>query len=273
MNIRSLGMVMTAAVAMAAGNVAYGNEPYGQGAPNGNNGSYDNGSKYDNGKSDGGNDYSKNGSYGGAYADNGYDKNDYEKNGHGTDGYDKSGDDKNGYGKNGDGKDDYDNGHDKDGHDHDYGGGSYGGGSYGGGSYGGDNGKLSLKPGKTGHFALLLGGSEVSEHGKANAGDPNGRGTASVIIDTAARKLCFSILVDDIDTPNAAHIHNAPAGVNGAIVVPLTAPADGEPGASAGCVSDVDADLLRAIQDRPAAFYVNVHTHHYPDGAVRGQLF
>lgn len=270
MNIRSLGMVMTAAVAMAAGNAAYGNETYGQGAPNGNNGSYDNGSKYgsgskyDNGKSDGGNDYSKNGSYGGAYAGNGYDKN---------------GDAKNGYGKNGDGKHDYDNnGYDKDGHDHDYGGASYGGssyggGSYGGGSYGGDNGKLSLKPGKTGHFALLLGGSEVSEHGKANAGDPNGRGTASVIIDTAARKLCFSILVDDIDTPNAAHIHNAPAGVNGAIVVPLTAPADGEPGASAGCVSDVDADLLRAIQDRPAAFYVNVHTHHYPDGAVRGQLF
>jgi hypothetical protein len=120
-------------------------------------------------------------------------------------------------------------------------------------------------------FAVLLGGNEVSDTGEANAGDPGGRGSATVIIsDTTA---CFGIVVDGIDGPTAAHIHRAVAGVNGDIVVVLTPPSAGDPGASSGCVPVNDPALLTAIRRDPSAFYVNVHTGEFPAGAIRGQLF
>jgi hypothetical protein len=120
-------------------------------------------------------------------------------------------------------------------------------------------------------FAVLLGGSEVSATGEANAGDEDGRGSATVII-SATNNLCFAIVVDGIDGPTFAHIHRGAAGVNGDIVVPLTEPSAGNPGTSSGCVA-VDTALLTEIQNTPSAFYVNVHTGVFPDGAVRGQLF
>ena len=66
-------------------------------------------------------------------------------------------------------------------------------------------------------FAVLLGGNEVSSSGEANAGDPDGYGSATVII--RGTTLCFGITVDGIDKPILAHIHQAPAGLNGDIVV------------------------------------------------------
>ena len=102
-------------------------------------------------------------------------------------------------------------------------------------------------------------------------GDPDGSGLATLIIDPARSQLCFSIVVDDILLPAiAAHIHVAPSGVAGPIVVPLTAP-DAN-GTSAGCVGGIDQQLLRAIKNQPRQYYVNVHTTDFPGGAVRGQL-
>jgi hypothetical protein len=120
-------------------------------------------------------------------------------------------------------------------------------------------------------FAVLLGGNEVSAGGDANAGDPNGTGTASVIV-VSGTQICYSILVDNIDKPTMAHIHEAPAGVNGPIVVPLSEPSTGNPGTSSDCTT-VDSDLVNRIRDTPSDFYVNVHTGNFPAGAVRGQLF
>ncbi|HEX6385826.1 MAG TPA: CHRD domain-containing protein, partial [Anaerolineae bacterium] len=82
---------------------------------------------------------------------------------------------------------------------------------------------------------------------------------------------CFLIVVRDIMLPaTGAHIHVGEAGVAGDIVVPLEPP--GENGASAGCMSDVDPDLIAAIIQNPAGYYVNVHTEDFPAGAIRGQL-
>jgi hypothetical protein len=112
-------------------------------------------------------------------------------------------------------------------------------------------------------FAVLLGGNEVSNTGDANAGDPDGHGSATVII--RGTTLCFAILVNGIDRPTAAHIHQGAAGTNGPVVVTLTAPSTGNPGTSSGCITGVRA--------APGAFYVNVHTARFPNGAIRGQLF
>ena len=120
-------------------------------------------------------------------------------------------------------------------------------------------------------FAELRGGAEVGPTGLAAAGDPDGAGNATVSV-VAADALCFTILVNHIDPPALAHIHQGAAGINGPIVVNLVPPVGGETSASASCVA-VDPALLEAIRRSPAEFYVNVHTGAFPAGAVRGQLF
>ena len=115
-------------------------------------------------------------------------------------------------------------------------------------------------------FAVLLGGNEVSPTGQAAAGDLDGSGAATVNV-VAADQLCFAILVNNLDPPTFAHIHQGAAGVNGPIVVNLTPPN------SAGCVPGIDPALVDSIRRARSQFYVNVHTGPFPAGAVRGQLF
>ena len=89
----------------------------------------------------------------------------------------------------------------------------------------------------------------------------------------AADRLCFAILVDHIDPPTLAHIHEGAAGTNGPIVVTWSRQPIGDPGVSAGCVPGIDPALVERIRRTPSEFYVNVHTGPFPAGAVRGQLF
>lgn len=122
-------------------------------------------------------------------------------------------------------------------------------------------------------FAILSGGNEVGTDGSANAGDTNARGSATILVDAGRGIVCFGITVSGIGEPVAAHIHRASTGVNGNIIVTLTPPTTGNPGASSGCVSGLGRGLLNSIKTAPAGFYVNVHTTDFPNGAIRGQLF
>jgi CHRD domain-containing protein len=131
------------------------------------------------------------------------------------------------------------------------------------------------KPGKQGTenralFAVLTGRNEVDANGRRGAGDPDGRGSFTAIVDGG--QLCFGITVKNIDEPVGAHIHRGRKNENGPIVVPLTQPATGDPGASSGCVAVAPA-LSRAILKNPHKYYANVHTTAFGAGAVRGQLF
>ena len=103
------------------------------------------------------------------------------------------------------------------------------------------------------------------------SGDPDGTGTALLTVNRGQREVCWDLSVSDIVLPATfAHIHKAPPGVRGGIVVSLSAP--GNSGRATGCASNVDPALLSEILVTPASFYVNVHTTDYPAGAVRGQL-
>ena len=113
--------------------------------------------------------------------------------------------------------------------------------------------------------ATLTGAAEVP-----GPGDPDGSGNSTVTLNMGAGEICFSITVSNITLPaSAAHIHAAPAGVAGPVVVTLAPP--GANGSSSGCVSASEA-LIKAIRKNPSAYYVNVHTSDFPAGAVRGQL-
>ncbi len=128
---------------------------------------------------------------------------------------------------------------------------------------------VSPKPRKAVFMAGLLGKNEVGTNGERRAGDLDGQGGATVTV--TASQLCFGIVVQGIDTPTLAHVHQGRNNRNGPIVVTLTPPSAGDPGASSGCV-DVDPTLLDSIRKHPHAFYVNVHTQAFPNGALRGQL-
>jgi hypothetical protein len=101
-------------------------------------------------------------------------------------------------------------------------------------------------------------------------GDPDGSGFASLTFNPGLGEVCFELTVENITLPaTGAHIHFAPSGVAGPVVVPLVPP--DETGVSNTCV-DADRELVIAIIQNPSAYYVNVHTTDFPNGAVRGQL-
>ena len=111
--------------------------------------------------------------------------------------------------------------------------------------------------------AVLTGAAEVP-----GPGDADGMGTASLRVNPGTGQICYTLTVAGIDPATAAHIHVAPAGVAGPVVVPLTAPTNGS---STAC-TDVDRELARDIVRDPESYYVNVHNPAHPAGAVRGQL-
>jgi hypothetical protein len=120
---------------------------------------------------------------------------------------------------------------------------------------------------------LLNGANEVTNAGVPNQGDLDASGTAAVTVDRTAGRVCFDLSVTGTDAAAAAHIHEAPAGQNGPIVVNLGTPAGApDPQVSTGCTAVADAALLTRLATNPTGFYVNVHTAAFPAGAVRGQL-
>ncbi len=100
-------------------------------------------------------------------------------------------------------------------------------------------------------------------------GDPNGRGEA-YFFSTSGTNICYVIEVDKIAPATAAHIHKADEGMNGPVVVTLSAPSNGT---SAGCVEGLTAGVAADITKfNPSDYYVNVHNAEYPGGAIRAQL-
>ena len=131
--------------------------------------------------------------------------------------------------------------------------------------------------------------------------DTDAQGQAIFRVADDGASIDYKLIASNIDNAFMAHIHMAPSGVNGSIVVwlyPSTAPVPGPLGSgrhdgvlAEGTITAADlvgplaghplSDLLAAIADGNA--YVNVHTNDgvdgvntgpgdFPGGEVRGQL-
>jgi hypothetical protein len=99
-------------------------------------------------------------------------------------------------------------------------------------------------------------------------GDPDGSGTASFTFNPGTGTVCFDYEVTGVAPLAAAHIHFAPAGSPGPVVIPM--PPTGPTGGS-GCTT-ADRSLIIAILRTPSNYYFNVHNADFQPGALRGQL-
>jgi CHRD domain len=125
---------------------------------------------------------------------------------------------------------------------------------------------------------VLAGGSKLSTDlsGAEEApgpGDPDATGTADLRLNQGTETVCYDLSWANIDgTVVAAHIHEAPAGAPGPIVVPLfVGQSFAGTGSDSACVSS-DRALIKDIRKNPTDYYVNVHSSVFPAGAIRGQL-
>lgn len=108
----------------------------------------------------------------------------------------------------------------------------------------------------------------AAENEVGQPGDPGTTGHAHITLNQGLGEVCFDIDVQGESAPIlAAHIHSAPAGANGGVVVDFQWATTG----GHGCV-EADADLIKAIRQNPENYYVNVHNAVAPAGAARGQL-
>jgi hypothetical protein len=122
---------------------------------------------------------------------------------------------------------------------------------------------LALAGGRPFTVAPLTGAAEAP-----GPGDPDGTGSARFWMNPGTGQVCYDYDVTGVATLAAAHIHVAPAGSPGPVVIP-TPPTRALGGT--GCVS-ADRDLIRAILNHPSDYYFNVHNADFQPGALRGQL-
>ena len=120
--------------------------------------------------------------------------------------------------------------------------------------------------------ATLRSGSEVPPVGAPPRGammkgiPPQGKIEAE--IKTKQNKVCYVLTLNGAIKPTLFHIHKAPVGVNGPVVLPLPTPVGR---VSRSCVS-APAALIQELAKSPQDFYFNVHNADSPKGAIRGQI-
>ncbi|MFG1945339.1 CHRD domain-containing protein [Nonomuraea sp. NPDC048826] len=104
-------------------------------------------------------------------------------------------------------------------------------------------------------------------------GDRDGR--AGWLVQPEGKRVWFAAAWRRIGSPVAAHIHRAPRGANGPVVVPFFEAKKGlPPGVNGVAGSTPTAPATgRRIWNNPKNWYVNLHTKAFPGGAIRGQLY
>lgn len=125
--------------------------------------------------------------------------------------------------------------------------------------------------------ATLTGSQEVPPNASAATA------TATILVDTVAQTLLVNESFSGLSGPaTASHLHTAPPGVAGPIILPFAV----VPSATSGSFSDTltAADLINQgtsgistfaqLLDRIEAgnTYVNIHTANFPGGEIRGQV-
>jgi hypothetical protein len=115
--------------------------------------------------------------------------------------------------------------------------------------------------------AVLTGSQEVP------ATTTPGYGNSTVTFDATRANITVTITVANLGSPiNNFHIHEAPPGVSGPVVVNLIGLGGTFSNGTLTGTFPIAADVAARMLQNPGNFYVNVHTVQFPGGAVRGNL-
>ena len=137
-----------------------------------------------------------------------------------------------------------------------------------------DNGGRPFRLALSGANEFNAAGAPINPHGDAD------RGSAVLTINPGQEEVCWTFgaitLTAGDALPFVAHIHVAPAGIAGPVVVDIfggtaAAPAPSSYPTGTTCVPG-DRDILTAILRDPDAYYLNLHNTQHPGGVMRAQL-
>jgi hypothetical protein len=133
------------------------------------------------------------------------------------------------------------------------------------------------------HFRTHATGSE-----EVPANSSLAQGQATFELSDDGTTLSYRLIVANIENVTQSHIHLAPAGSNGGVVVwlyPSAPPSQLIPGRSQGVLAEgeiTSANFMGALAGmsmdvllghlRSGNAYVNVHTTQFPPGEIRGQV-
>jgi hypothetical protein len=133
------------------------------------------------------------------------------------------------------------------------------------------------------HFIAPMSGDQ-----EVPAVDTRARGQATFTLSEDGSELSYRLIVANLENVTMAHIHLAPAGVNGPVVLwlyPAGPPPQLIEGRSSGVLATgtaTEANLVGPLAGAPLSAlieamrsgnaYVNVHTSQYPPGEIRGQI-
>jgi len=117
-------------------------------------------------------------------------------------------------------------------------------------------------------------GVPINPHGDADSG------SITLTLNPGQEEVCWSVgalsLTAGEALPHVAHIHIAPPGVAGPVVIDLFGTATTPPPPTSyptgtTCVAAERSTLIAIMQD-PSAYYVNLHNAQHPAGVTRAQL-
>lgn len=120
-----------------------------------------------------------------------------------------------------------------------------------------------------GQFTVALSGQE-----NLNGGDADGQGSARLDLDPQRGTACYEITWKKLDgAVTAFHLHAARRGSNGPHWIDFFNEQnfDGERGKASECVRSTREKIEAVIND-PSAYYLQLHSTAFEDGAIRGQL-
>lgn len=130
--------------------------------------------------------------------------------------------------------------------------------------------------------------THLSGHEEVPVRDTDGQGQATFQVSSDGMAISYKLIVANIENVTQAHIHLAPAGMNGGVVAwlyPAAPPSQLIPGRTQGILGEGEitaASLVGSLSGQPLSAlldamrnggaYVNVHTSQFPPGEIRGQI-
>jgi CHRD domain len=135
----------------------------------------------------------------------------------------------------------------------------------------------SSAPAKSGNGVMCVLHAKLSAKNETTGSTSTAKGHTQIKVRTDGRiQFKTYILNRGRETFVAGHIHEAPAGVAGPVVVPLfvspAPPTDARHIRQRGNATANAGTTGAELCQNPSAYYVNYHTTAFPGGAIRGQL-